>query len=77
MLGPSHRFARVLEAAELERTCLTTPVSSPAGLDIGGELPESIALSIVSECHAVLQGKQVIEQSSLQTQTISVSAHSA
>ncbi|MGV6807280.1 MAG: XdhC family protein, partial [bacterium] len=30
---------------------------SPAGLNIGGELPESIALSILAHCHAVLYGR--------------------
>ena len=28
--------------------------AGPSGLDIGGSLPESIALSILSECHACL-----------------------
>ena len=31
-------------------------VNGPVGLDIGGELPESIALSILAQCHAVLYG---------------------
>lgn len=30
---------------------------SPAGFDIGGDCPESIALSILSQCHSVLYGK--------------------
>jgi len=58
LLGPSHRFDQVLEAAGLNRFGLTCPVSGPAGLDIGGQLPESIALSMLAECHAVLHGKQ-------------------
>lgn len=54
MLGPIHRFKTVLERAKLTESVLTSPVSAPAGFDIGGQLPESIALSIVSECHSVL-----------------------
>ncbi len=54
LLGPRHRYRRVLEAAELDESQLALPVSAPAGLDIGGQLPESIALSILAECHAVL-----------------------
>ncbi len=54
LLGPRHRYLRVLEAAGLDERKLALPVSAPAGLDIGGQLPESIALSILAECHAVL-----------------------
>ncbi|MFT5221479.1 MAG: xanthine dehydrogenase accessory factor [Gammaproteobacteria bacterium] len=54
LLGPRHRYQQVLERAGLLEEQLTCPVSAPAGLDIGGQLPESIALSILAECHAVL-----------------------
>ncbi|MGL6158864.1 XdhC family protein [Microbulbifer sp.] len=54
LLGPRHRFHQVLERAELRENELGCPVSGPAGLPIGGQLPESIALSILAECHAVL-----------------------
>ena len=54
LLGPRHRYQQVLERAGLGEQQLTCPVSAPAGLDIGGQLPESIALSILAECHAVL-----------------------
>ncbi len=54
LLGPRHRYQQVLELAGLEESSLQTPVSAPAGLDIGGQLPESIALSILAECHGVL-----------------------
>lgn len=53
LLGPITRRERVLEglpAAERAR------VHGPAGLDIGAERPETIALSILSEAHAVVTG---------------------
>ena len=58
LLGPRHRYKEVLECAGLSEGQLTYAVSAPAGLDIGGQLPESIALSILSECHAVLHRSQ-------------------
>ena len=49
-LGPGARRNRLREMAD----CQERDVFGPAGLDIGAELPESIALSIVAEMHAVL-----------------------
>lgn len=57
LLGPSHRTEKVLKSIGLTYSQLTKPLSNPIGLDIGGELPESIALSITSEIHAVLANK--------------------
>ena len=57
LLGPASRRDKVLQAAGLTESDLQVPLSGPAGLDIGGELPESIALSILAECHACLMGK--------------------
>ena len=54
LLGPGHRYQKVLDRAGLAQHELSCPVSGPAGLDIGGQLPESIALSILAECHMVL-----------------------
>ncbi|MBY4675038.1 XdhC family protein [Marinobacterium arenosum] len=54
MLGPANRRARVLQQAGLSETQLRQPLAGPAGLDLGGELPESIALAILAECHAAL-----------------------
>nr|WP_067298703.1 XdhC/CoxI family protein [Marinobacterium profundum] len=54
LLGPHHRRDQVLQAANLNEAQLATPVAGPAGLDIGAELPESIALAILAECHARL-----------------------
>ncbi|KZC98360.1 MULTISPECIES: XdhC/CoxI family protein [unclassified Thalassospira] len=53
-LGPRHRFRDVLNEAGISRNDLAFDISSPAGLDIGGQLPESIALSMLSGIHAAL-----------------------
>ncbi len=52
VLGPVSRLEKVLSAANLTFGELSIPVAGPAGLDLGAELPEGIALSILSECHA-------------------------
>jgi|GEM_PF-53146 len=54
LLGPIHRRERILKNENLTLADLAKPLSSPIGLDIGGQLPESIALSILSECHQML-----------------------
>ncbi len=50
VLGPAARRERLREMAG----CGELPIFGPVGLDIGAELPESIALSIAAEIHAVL-----------------------
>ena len=55
LLGPIHRTDRVLDIAKLYRNDLTKPLANPVGLRLGGELPESIALSMLSEAHAALE----------------------
>lgn len=55
LLGPTHRTDRVLDFAELTRNDLTLPLANPVGLRLGGELPESIALSMLAEVHAALE----------------------
>ena len=49
-LGPLARRQRLKDMA----ACPERQVFGPVGLDIGAELPESIALSLVAEIHAVL-----------------------
>ncbi len=49
-LGPRARRDRLREMAG----CPGQQVFGPVGLDIGAELPEAIALSLVAEIHAVL-----------------------
>lgn len=57
LLGPDHRTQKVLQQAGLQASGLPVPLASPVGLRLGGELPESIALAILSEMHAVLEQK--------------------
>ena len=52
-LGPRARMGRLKEMAD----CPERLVFGPAGLDIGAELPASIALSIAAEIHAVLNDR--------------------
>ena len=52
LLGPAHRKQRVLAKAGLKSD---PRLHGPMGLDIGGELPESVALSTLAQCHQVLQ----------------------
>lgn len=49
-LGPRARRQKLKEMA----ACPERTVFGPVGLDIGAELPEAIALSLVAEIHAVL-----------------------
>ncbi len=61
LLGPKRRhldlIARLQEIRELEPAWLDN-LFSPAGLDIGSEAPEEIALAIVSEAAAVLADRR-------------------
>ena len=53
LLGPLHRRDQVFNKANISLNDFKGFFSAPAGFNIGGELPESIALSILAECHAV------------------------
>ena len=65
LLGPIHRTDRVLDFAELNRHQLAKPLANPVGLRLGGELPESIALSMLAEAHAVLGNADALSISGL------------
>ncbi|BFM12156.1 XdhC/CoxI family protein [Simiduia litorea] len=52
LLGPAHRKHRVLIKAGLKHD---GRIHGPMGLDLGGELPESIALAALAQCHQVLE----------------------
>ncbi|WP_193161274.1 XdhC family protein [Microbulbifer hainanensis] len=63
LLGPASRRDRVLQLAgitlEQLNRALPTPLRAPVGLNLGGELPESIALATCAELHAVLHGASI------------------
>lgn len=54
LLGPKARRDQLLEETGAE----SLAVHGPAGLNIGAELPEAIALAIMAEIHAVLTGRR-------------------
>lgn len=55
LLGPQHRTEQVLEKAQLNSTDLPNKLANPIGFDLGGDLPESIALAIMSQAHACIE----------------------
>lgn len=61
LLGPKRRTARLLAALADEgldvRSEAADWLHGPAGLDIGADMPEEIALAIVAEIRAVLAGR--------------------
>lgn len=57
LLGPAARKAGVLAEAELAAdTDVARRIHGPMGLNIGGDLPESVAISALAECHQQLAG---------------------
>ena len=57
LLGPIARKQKVLNLLSCP---ITKKIHGPMGLDIGGELPESIALSTISQCHQALYAKATL-----------------
>jgi len=70
LLGPNNRRQQVITQAEVAEQSLSFTFAGPAGLDIGGTLPESIALSILAECHASLFNKSAQSISSVLTENV-------
>jgi xanthine dehydrogenase accessory factor len=61
LLGPVYRKAEVFALAGIEADDpLAARVYGPMGFDIGGDLPASVALSVLSQCHQVLAGGQLL-----------------
>jgi xanthine/CO dehydrogenase XdhC/CoxF family maturation factor len=62
LLGPRKRHAELLarlsEYRTLDSSAEFNNLFAPAGLDVGSEAPEEIALAIVSEVAAVLSGRR-------------------
>ena len=56
LLGRTHRREEVFVEAGLNDDEYQPRVDGPAGFDIGGELPESIALSVIAKCHDAIFG---------------------
>ena len=54
LLGPTNRRERVIAEAKIHRETSVHNLAGPAGLDFAADLPETIALSILAECQAVL-----------------------
>jgi xanthine/CO dehydrogenase XdhC/CoxF family maturation factor len=57
LLGPKKRFNDVVAACDADIANIKPNLSGPAGLDIGGELPTSIALSIIAKFHSIAFNK--------------------
>lgn len=55
LLGPKERGARLLRDAEIPLE--SANLHNPIGLDLGGDGPEAVALSIVAEIQANLHGR--------------------
>ena len=58
MLGPRARRDRLLEEIGVSNGENGLHIHGPTGLDIGAEMPASIALSIIGEIHASLNQRQ-------------------
>jgi xanthine/CO dehydrogenase XdhC/CoxF family maturation factor len=57
LLGPAARREKLLGDLGEQAVTLHGRLRAPVGLDIGGRTPESIALSIIGEVHAALEGR--------------------
>ncbi len=58
ILGPRKRTSQLLTDAGLDAARLTPALHSPIGLDIGADGPEQVALAVVAEIQATLNGRE-------------------
>lgn len=56
LLGPRQRRDQLLNAVMDEGIAIDAEVFAPAGLDLGAETPEELALALISEIQAVFAG---------------------
>ncbi len=54
VLGPTNRMQKLLAITQLKAEDFGERLHGPCGLALGGDSPSSVALSIISHCHAVL-----------------------
>jgi xanthine dehydrogenase accessory factor len=57
VLGPRKRTAQLLSDAGLDASLLGPTLHSPMGLDIGADGPEQVALAVIAEIQAALNGR--------------------
>ena len=57
LLGPRKRAVQMLSEARLEGAIIDSALHTPMGLDIGADGPEQVALSVVAEIQATLNGR--------------------
>ena len=61
LLGPPARREKLLAELGPAAQRLRPRLRAPVGLDLGGRMPESIALEIIAEIHAFIHGKAASE----------------
>jgi xanthine/CO dehydrogenase XdhC/CoxF family maturation factor len=57
ILGPRKRTVQLLIDSGLDASDLAVPLHSPMGLDIGADGPQQVALSVITEIQASLNGR--------------------
>ncbi len=58
ILGPRKRASQLLSDASLDAARLVPALHSPMGLDIGADGPEQVALAVLAEIQASLNGRE-------------------
>ena len=58
LLGTSRRRERLLHSVSINPLVSREKIYAPVGLDLGGKLPEQVALSVISEIQAVLHARR-------------------